>query len=182
MCLSLLFPSRSAKHWEQVPIPNYRVNRKSSAELLRSFRIPSPSHSIAPSPTLDTQPTATGSPTASHSPTPKNPDDLADQVELGLQVYREQYCGLCHTLTAAGTTGIFGPGHDQTGAIAVQRIADPAYTGGATTASGYIQESIVDPQRYLVPGYEAVSQPMPAYDFLTEEEILALVEALRAQE
>lgn len=144
----------------------------------------SPSPTLAPDPTASPSPTATETPTAAPSPSP-GPEEATDpgqQVETGLEVYRAQYCGLCHTLTAAGTTGIFGPVHDGIGTLAGQRIADPAYSGAATTAAEYIRESIVEPQRYLVPGYEAASQPMPAYDYLSEAEIMALVEALLAQE
>jgi hypothetical protein len=144
----------------------------------------SPSPTLVPDPTASPSPPATEAPTAapSPSPAPEEATDPGQQVETGLEVYRAQYCGLCHALTAAGTTGIFGPVHDGMGTLAAQRIADPAYSGAATTAAEYIRESIVEPRRYLVPGYEAASQPMPAYGYLSEAEIMALVEALLAQE
>jgi nitric oxide reductase subunit C len=98
-----------------------------------------------------------------------------------MEVYRAQYCGACHELAVAGTAGVFGPAHDGLGTLAEQRITDPGYGGAATTVSEYIRESIVQPDAYLVAGYSASSHPMPAYEFLTEDEIEALVALLAAQ-
>lgn len=35
-----------------------------------------------------------------------------DLIVQGVDIYRENYCGLCHTLTIARTRGTFGPSHD----------------------------------------------------------------------
>jgi nitric oxide reductase subunit C len=111
-------------------------------------------------------------------------EDAGEQemVADGLAVYKDQYCGVCHQLGAAGTGGLFGPTHDGMGVTAAERIQDPGYAGGATTGAEYLRESIVDPQAYLVPGYEATSHSMPAYGYLSEQEIMALVELLAGQE
>jgi nitric oxide reductase subunit C len=103
-------------------------------------------------------------------------------VAQGLAVYRAQYCGLCHELSSADIGGLLGPTHDGVGSVAAERIQAPGYRGSATTAAEYLRESIVAPQAYFVPGYEASSQPMPAYSHLSEEEVLALVQLLLAQE
>jgi nitric oxide reductase subunit C len=99
-------------------------------------------------------------------------------VAAGLEVYRQQYCGVCHQLDTAGTAGVFGPPHNGLGTTAEHRVADPGYTGSATTAEEYIRESIRDPKRYIVPGYENARAQMPAYTNLSEQEVDALVHLL----
>jgi mono/diheme cytochrome c family protein len=99
----------------------------------------------------------------------------------GLQIYRDQYCGICHQSTAAGTGGTFGPTHDGVVAAAAQRIQDSSYQGAATTVADYLYESLLEPQRYIVPGYELTPHRMPSYSFLTSEQLDALVEFLHHQ-
>ncbi len=145
---------------------------------------PTPTASLLPtlvsSPTTRVEATPTASPTAPPA-TADPPQDREDLVALGMKVYQERYCGLCHQLGAAGTGGVFGPTHDGMGVTASARLQDPAYGGEATTPAEYVRESLVRPQAYVVPGYEITSHPMPGYDFLSEQEILALVEMLLAQ-
>lgn len=105
----------------------------------------------------------------------------ADLAGRGMELYRQQFCGVCHQLTAIGSMGTFGPSHDGMGALAAQRIADPNYTGTATTSAEYLHESLVDPQLYIVPGYEISSHQMPSYKFLPEADLDALVEFLLQQ-
>jgi nitric oxide reductase subunit C len=102
-------------------------------------------------------------------------------VTTGLEVYRAQYCGVCHTLDAAETKGPFGPTHNGIGTIAAERIADPGYTGKATTAEEYIRESIIDPAIYIVPGSALGRYRMGAYTMLSETELEALVQFLLEQ-
>ncbi len=104
-----------------------------------------------------------------------------ESAASGLQIYRDQYCGICHQSTAAGTGGTFGPPHDGLGALAAQRIQDPNYQGAATTAPEYLYESLIDPQRYSVPGYELTPHRMPSYTFLTAQQLDALVQFLAQQ-
>jgi mono/diheme cytochrome c family protein len=105
-----------------------------------------------------------------------------DLGATGLEVYKEQYCGVCHQLGAAGSGGLFGPTHDGMGATAAQRIQEPDYDGSATTAQDYLVESIVKPKAFLVSGYENSSHAMPAYTALSDKEIMALVQMLVAQQ
>ena len=107
-----------------------------------------------------------------------NPDALA---ERGVEVYKEQYCGICHRLDAAGTAGMFGPMHDGFAQIAEQRLRDPRYTGEATTPGEYIYESIVSPKLYFVEGYQQSQHHMPAYTNLSAIDLGALVELLLQQ-
>jgi hypothetical protein len=64
------------------------------------------------------------------------------------------------------------------GVTAQRRIADPGYTGAAATAADYIEESIVNPRAYLVPGYDRSRFVMPAFTTLGERELQALVQLL----
>jgi hypothetical protein len=107
--------------------------------------------------------------------------DSTDNHQLivsGLEVYRSQYCGLCHVLDSAEAGGLFGPTHNAMGATAEQRIRDPKYTGMATTAEGYIRESIIDPAVYIVLGYGHTRYQMPAYTNVSKACVNALVQML----
>ena len=95
--------------------------------------------------------------------------------ERGVEVYHEQHCGTCHTLTRAGTGGAFAPSHDGVATHAEARIHDPNYHGEAVSASDYIHESIQNPGAYKVPGYEHTRFTMPAYTGLSAEDLDALV-------
>jgi mono/diheme cytochrome c family protein len=105
-------------------------------------------------------------------------DVLAEQ---GLKVYQAQYCGICHQLDAAGTAGLFGPTHNGLAQTAEERLGDPLYTGSARTAGEYVRESILNPESYLVPGYELSNHRMPAYVNLSEKDLEALVQLLLQQ-
>lgn len=99
----------------------------------------------------------------------------AGMVTRGVAVYQEQRCGACHTLTRAGTTGIFGPSHDSLAIVAAERIRDPDYKGSATTAEEYIRESIEQPGVYRVPGFERTHFSMPVYAEIPARDLDALV-------
>jgi nitric oxide reductase subunit C len=117
------------------------------------------------------------------TPTPgarATPDQEAPPTN-GLDVYRAQYCGVCHTLDAAETKGPFGPTHNGMASTAARRLEDPDYTGKASTAGEYIRESIIDPTVYLVPGYGLSRYRMGAYTMLSEAELDALVQFLLEQ-
>lgn len=99
----------------------------------------------------------------------------------GRSLYRQYYCGICHQSTGAGTRGTFGPSHDGLGALAAQRWLEPTYQGNATTPAEYLHESLVDPQRFVVPGYELTPHRMPSYSFLPPAELATLVAWLQQQ-
>ncbi len=69
-------------------------------------------------------------------------------------------CGSCHTMKAAGTSGTIGPNLDK------ELTADPA---SAT------RESIVDPNKEIIPGYSANVMPTNYGTELTKPELDALV-------
>jgi mono/diheme cytochrome c family protein len=69
-------------------------------------------------------------------------------------------CGSCHTMKAAGATGTIGPNLDK------ELTADPA---SAT------RESIVDPNKEIIPGYSANVMPTNYGTAFTSQELDALV-------
>ena len=69
-------------------------------------------------------------------------------------------CGSCHTMKAAGTSGTIGPNLDK------ELTADPP---DAT------RESIVDPNKEIVPGYHANVMPSNYATALTPQELDAVV-------
>jgi mono/diheme cytochrome c family protein len=142
-----------------------------------------------------TEPPAAGSPTAAipteiaalvtalPSPAVGPPEqaNAADPVAQGLQIYRQQYCGICHRLDAAGTAGVFGPEQNSIGLVAEQRLQDENYQGEATTAAEYIRESILNPGVYLAEGYEQSRHQMPPFTHLSQADVDALVALLLQQ-
>lgn len=117
--------------------------------------------------------------------TPADPDD--DPRARGREVFRQAQpaCRSCHSLQ---------PGADMAGPTlaglhtrAERIVDDAAYTGEATTAQGYIRESIVAPSRHIVAGgmYSAGGTSfMPATygDSLSEQQISDLVAFLSTYE
>ncbi len=104
-----------------------------------------------------------------------------ERLNDGLRVYRAQYCGVCHQLSAGATTGQFGPSHDGMAWTAQRRLLDPMYTGQAATPDAYLRESILSPEAYIVDGYEVSSHHMPSFAHLSAAEIDALVYLLGHQ-
>jgi len=138
----------------------------------------------APAPTDTLTPTNTPTTESKATVEPASPTDNAVSEELitfGLQIYKQQYCGICHQLDFAGTVGMFGPAQNNIGSMAEQRIKDSRYSGHASTAAEYIRESIVDPAAYHVEGYEQSRHHMPAFTHLSEAELNALVQMLLQQ-
>ena len=102
-------------------------------------------------------------------------------VQRGITVYKEQYCGICHQLTAANTAGTFGPSHDGVATRAENYLVNENYSGTATTAAEYLRESLLNPEIYIVDGFGASPHQMPAYTFLPDADIDALVYMLLQQ-
>ena len=100
---------------------------------------------------------------------------------MGKTVYLKSYCGICHSLTAAGTRGIFGPSHDHIATTAAKRIVEPGYKGDAHTPVEYVRESILKPAVYVSPGVGNASHPMPPFTQLNQTDLEALVYFLMQQ-
>jgi cytochrome c oxidase subunit II len=101
---------------------------------------------------LESQMKATGSPNPSVS---------------GAAVFKNQPCGSCHTLSAAGTTAKVGPDLDKL----------PQYAQQANQPlDKFIETSITDPNAYVQPGYP--KNVMPPFSSLPKPQLDALVQYL----
>jgi cytochrome c oxidase subunit 2 len=85
----------------------------------------------------------------------------------GAAVFKNNGCGACHTLTAAGTSGKVGPDLDKL----------PAYASTAgKPLEAFIHESIVDPGAYTEKGFP--KNVMPPFASLPKDQLDALVQYL----
>jgi mono/diheme cytochrome c family protein len=89
----------------------------------------------------------------------------APDVSEGKQLFADNGCGSCHTLSAAGSSGTIGPDLDQ----ALQ--GKPA---------GFIHQSIVDPNAQVAKGYAANTMPQTFGEQMSPGELDALVAFLMA--
>jgi cytochrome c oxidase subunit 2 len=87
----------------------------------------------------------------------------------GAAVYANNGCGACHTLTAAHSTGKVGPDLDKLAAEAAQ-AKQPLET--------FIRDSIVDPNKYIQPGYLKNLMPQTFGSSLSKQQLDALVQYL----
>ncbi|GAP63839.1 hypothetical protein ARMA_2262 [Ardenticatena maritima] len=132
---------------------------------------PAPSESEATAPTSSEETTSQPQPTQAPSASVSAPSDIADLMI-------SQGCGGCHTIQGvSGMAGAIGPELTHIGSVAADRIADPNYTGEATTPEEYIRESIINPKAYVVEGFAPV-MPETFKDSLSPEQLDALVEFL----
>ncbi len=82
-------------------------------------------------------------------------------------------CGSCHTLGAAGTTGIVGPNLDKVLRTDCQTAQSKKIRGA--TLSKCISVAITNPYAYLPAGFKAGVMPATFAKTLTKSEITALV-------
>lgn len=76
-----------------------------------------------------------------------------------IEIFTKAGCPVCHTIPGVpGAQGQVGP-LLILGTTGEQRLRDPAYKGQATTVREYIVESVVDPGRFVVPGYPDRTMP-----------------------
>jgi cytochrome c oxidase subunit 2 len=85
----------------------------------------------------------------------------------GAAVFKNQPCGSCHTLTAAGTTAKVGPDLDKLPQWATQ---------AHQPLEQFIRTSITDPNAYTQPGYH--KNVMPPFASLPKAQLDALVQYL----
>ncbi|MFZ1745366.1 MAG: hypothetical protein WBO24_13650 [Nitrospirales bacterium] len=78
---------------------------------------------------------------------------LATGTEPLEKLFVQSGCAVCHTIPGiAPALGREGP-RLVLGTNGPLRLADPQYQGSATTVREYVQESILNPGAYVVPGY-----------------------------
>ena len=87
-------------------------------------------------------------------------DALGEKIFVSGTSGGAEACGSCHTMMAAGTSGTIGPNLDK------ELTSDPP---SAT------RESIVDPNKEIVPGYHANVMPPNYATALTPQELDAVV-------
>jgi cytochrome c oxidase subunit II len=87
----------------------------------------------------------------------------------GAAVFKNNQCGACHTLKAAGATATVGPDLD--------KLPTYATTAGKPLAA-FIQQSIVDPNAYIQPGYPKNVMPATFGSALSKQQLDALVQYL----
>ncbi|HEU0024626.1 MAG TPA: c-type cytochrome [Thermoleophilaceae bacterium] len=88
----------------------------------------------------------------------------------GEQIFTGAGCGGCHQLATVGATGNIGPSLEELAAAAGER--EPG-----KSAEEYLREAIVEPDAYVVSGFNA--GVMPSFEGkLTDEQLQALIEYL----
>lgn len=82
--------------------------------------------------------------------------------DRGEEIYRQRSlaggaapgCISCHSVEP-GVVKV-GPSHAAVGARAERVVEEPGYGGEATTAAGYLRESILEPNAHVADGFEPV--------------------------
>jgi len=82
---------------------------------------------------------------AAPAPTPGN-------ASRGAQLFARLPCASCHTLTKPWPGGDICPNLGNIASEAARIVRSPEYHGKARDVGGYIRESILDPNAYIVPG------------------------------
>jgi mono/diheme cytochrome c family protein len=104
--------------------------------------------------------TVSAAPTAGQDKTQLKGDALGEQIFVSGTSGGALSCGSCHTMSAAGTSGTTGPNLDK------ELTSDPP---SAT------RESVVDPNKEIVPGYRANVMPPNYATALTPQQLDAVV-------
>ncbi len=105
--------------------------------------------------------------------TPIPEDQLAS---AGAELFQSQGCTGCHAMAGLSEAQT-GPGLTQIGAQAEERAAE----AGVEDAAAYMYQSIVEPNAYIVQGYNANIMPATFGKTLTDDQIEALVQYLLEQ-
>jgi mono/diheme cytochrome c family protein len=118
-----------------------------------------------------TTPTATatrppGSP-GIPSPAPPPPPAATGDPTAGKVVFAANGCAACHTFKPAAAAGTIGPNLDN--------LAADAQTANRGSLAQYTEESIVDPEAYVVPGFPANVMPKDFGRKLTKKQLADLV-------
>jgi cytochrome c oxidase subunit II len=92
-----------------------------------------------------------------------------DAGVAGAAVFKNNQCGACHTLTAAGASGKVGPDLDKLAAYA-QAAGKPV--------DAFVRESIVDPSAYVEKGFPDNVMPHTYGSALSKQELDGLVQYL----
>jgi nitric oxide reductase subunit C len=83
---------------------------------------------------------------------PRSADAAAGNAERGAALFARLPCASCHDVKTPWPGGEICPNLGNIATEAARIVRLPEYRGKATDAAGYIRESIVDPNAYVVPG------------------------------
>jgi hypothetical protein len=76
------------------------------------------------------------------------------------EIFTRAGCPVCHVIPGIpGANGRVGP-KLVLGTTGKQRIHSPSYRGQAHTVHDYVVESVLDPERFIVPGYPERTMPV----------------------
>jgi mono/diheme cytochrome c family protein len=92
----------------------------------------------------------------------------------GQAVYAEMGCGACHTISGI-SAGTLAPNLTQIGTVAETRVE-------GMTAEEYITQSILDPNAFVVEGFQPDLMPKDFGEKLSDEQLADLVAFLLAQQ
>lgn len=124
---------------------------------------------------LNWEATALGDVELAELPTPTpGAGEAADPVARGQQLYVSTGCAGCHAVEGI-SNGVVGPNLTQIGQLAATRK-------DGLSAEDYIRESILDPNAYLVEGYQSNIMPQTYSQQLGNRELDDLVAFLLALE
>jgi cytochrome c oxidase subunit 2 len=87
----------------------------------------------------------------------------------GAAIFKNNGCGACHTLAAAGASGKVGPDLDKLAAEAKQ---------ASQPLSSFVRTSIIDPNAYIQPGYPRNVMPQTFGKALSKQQLDSLVSYL----
>jgi cytochrome c oxidase subunit II len=87
----------------------------------------------------------------------------------GAAVFKNNQCGACHTLAAAGASATTGPDLGKLPALA-QKAGKPL--------ADFVRQSIVDPNAYIAPGYPKNVMPQTFGKSLSKQQLDVLVQYL----
>lgn len=96
-------------------------------------------------------------------------------AQNGEALATSQGCAGCHINTATGPAWLPSEGSPGIGDRAAERITQPDYTGGATSAEQYLLESIVDTNIFIVEGFAENLMPANYGESLTAQESADLI-------
>ena len=102
------------------------------------------------------------------------PVNAADPAAVGRQLFQQYGCNACHTLADANASGQVGPNLNGIATKAGSMVP-------GESAEQYLRESIVKPNAYIVPGYQANIMPQNFADRISQQELDALVKYLLMQ-
>ncbi len=98
-------------------------------------------------------PTSIATATPAANPTGTAATSRGDPVR-GAQEFTQLPCSSCHDVTHPFPGGAICPNLGNIATEAARIVKSPDYHGQAVDAAGYIRESIVNPNAYIVPGVQ----------------------------